>query len=1062
MESKSEEEINYSFIKNQPLGEDLFENKSQEKIATVISEKIIKEPDFKIIGIDGEWGSGKSNLVKLIEKKLENSHKFFIYDVWGHQEDEQRKSILVELTDFIKNDKDLLKEGNKKTWDDKLTFLLAKSKETTTINQPYLSVGFIFSLLSIIYIPTVNVFKDSIKDFLNIESIFWKIILVAFPIIIVIAIYLWNVVKNWKLKNGFWKSFKFSAEETFQIYTNKQKEETKIETISEDQPSVRDFQNWMQEINDDLNCPIVIVFDNFDRLPKKHILSIWSSIHIFFAEKDYSNIKVIIPFDRQHIQNAFKELNGDDNKFGDDYVNKTFDIVFRITLPIMSDWKKFFKEQWKKAFDNYDEEEYRLVVQVYEFLNRRITPREIISFINEILTLKLLDNNFKERYIAIFVLKKDDILKDPLKAVTDFKHILKGLTSLYSNDSEYAKQLTAIIYHIEVEDALELIYRQELKDSLIKNDIVHFNSICNSDFIDSIFVSAISEIEVFENPIITLSAISEKAKVSSQHINQVWDLFYNNVLQLDSEVSNLKIDEWQIKLINKKSDNKYLVSLLDKFFKLIDDSNIEHYIDLIDGLIIDLGEEKIESLLIKRSISEKNYIKLIEYSGADFKKYKLSTDLKLLDDYLSKLGIDKILKLNNTKLISKDYGFKKFNEILKTSLVNFINQNDVQSANDTLIKIKERSQKKGDLSNLLTEDKIYHLYYHNQSSNLPIMDELLAMRIAKGANFNNSYVNHFNNILKIEDEKKADAVANTILNYINYGDLLLSSNYFKTYPLFKQIILLLFNSSGLGKQANVITLIEKYSEIKDSLLIDDNSLLKELNKWSIDKVKFDLDKLNDEFIDNCIDNPELRISKDFLEVFNSEFKNLDKDGYNSVFDDDSDIHFKYFNQIELTNLTQESLNVFERKFLEKLKEDSINTDWLMILEIYDNNNSNISIVNTFKNILGELLNEKIKFDIGSIKNLMPYFIKYSLLSDKKDIFRLVIRNEFLTDSDFVKLLISNSNYIKELYKTSSKEDKEGFRNILNEKRNDNNDFEVLAKAMDIRKSSIDKSETSSK
>lgn len=396
----------YNFIKNQPLGEDLFKNQSQEKIALVISEKIINDSDFKIIGIDGEWGSGKSNLVRLIEKKLESTHKFFIYDVWGHQEDEQRKSILVELTDFIKNENDLLKEGNKKTWDNKLKFLLAKSKETTTINQPYLSVGFIFSLLSIVYIPTVNVFKDSIKDFFNIESIFWKLILVTFPILIVIGIYLYNFFKYWSKKSGFFKAFKLSAEETFQVYTNKQKEETKIETISEDQPSVRDFQNWMENINNDLKKPIVIVFDNFDRLPKRHIQNIWSSIHIFFAEKEYSNIKIIIPFDREHIQNAFKELNGDDNKFGDDYVNKTFDIVFRVTKPIMSNWKEFFEDNWKKAFLTPDEEELKLVVQVYEFLNRRITPREIISFINEILTIKLLDDQFKERYIAIFVLKK--------------------------------------------------------------------------------------------------------------------------------------------------------------------------------------------------------------------------------------------------------------------------------------------------------------------------------------------------------------------------------------------------------------------------------------------------------------------------------------------------------------------------------------------------------------------------------------------------------------------------------------------------------------------------------
>lgn len=1050
---KTEESINYSFIKNQPLGEDLFENKSQEKIATVISEKIIKDPDFKIIGIDGEWGSGKSNLVRLIEKKLDSTHKFFVYDVWGHQEDEQRKAILVELTEYIKNEKGLLKNGNKKSWEAKLKLLLAKSKETTTINQPYLSVGFIFSLLSIIYVPTVNVFKDSLKDFFEIESWFWKLVLVAFPIFIVIGIYIWNLVNYWFKKSGFWKSFKLSAEETFQVYTNKQKEETKIETISEEQPSVRDFQNWMEEINNDLNKPIVIVFDNFDRLPKKHILSIWSSIHIFFAEKNYSNIKVIIPFDREHVQNAFKDLNGSDNKFGDDYINKTFDIVFRITLPIMSDWKKFFEEQWKKAFKNYDEEEYRLVVQVYEFLSRRITPREIISFINEILTIKLLDNKFKERYIAIFVLKKDEILKDPLKAVTDFKEILGGLTSFYSNDTEYAKQLTAIIYHIDVENALELIYRQELKESLIKNNIEQFNSICKSDFIDSIFVSSIAEIEVFENPIITLEAISEEVKVSSQHINQVWELFYNRVLQLDSDVSKLQIDKWQIALIKKIPDNKYLKSLLDKYYSLIDDSNIEHYIDLIDDLIKELGEEKIMNLLIKRNVSEKNYIKLIEYSGADFKKYKLSTDYKSLDEYLGSLKIEEIFNFKNFKYLPKEFDFIKLKGFLKSKLNTFINQNNIESANEIVLRLKEISQKSGSLKNILTDDKIYTLYVNNSSSKLPIINDLIAMRIANGNSFNSSYAKHFNNILNTEDEKIANAVGNTILYYTTYGDLLLSSDHFKTSPLFKQIILLMFEKSDLRNVANIISLIEKYSEIKSNLKIEDYSLLKEFNKWEVDKDKFDVNKLNDEFIDDCLKNPELRISKDFLEVFNSEFKSLDKESYETVFGNGTDVHFKYFKHIKLENLTQESLDVFEDKLIETLKSGtSIEKQRWIILSIYDSNNSKISVVNTFKNILDKILIAKIDLEVEDANILIPYFIKYNLLDKRNDIFRLVIKNEFLSNSEFVQLLASNSEYIKTLYAQASKTDKDNFRNLINEKREDYPEFESLAKALDIRKS----------
>lgn len=1043
---------NYNFIKNQPLGEDLFENKSQEKIATVISEKIITEPEFKIIGIDGEWGSGKSNLVRLIEKKVEKSHKFFIYDVWGHQEDEQRKSILVELTDFIKSEKDLLKEGNKKAWDDKLKFLLAKSKETTTINQPYLSVGFIFSLLSIVYIPTVNVFKDSMKDFFEIESWFWKLVLVAFPIFIVIGIYLWNTVKYLCKKNGFWKAFKLSAEETFQVYTNKQKEETKIETIAEDQPSVRDFQNWMEEINNDLNKPIIIVFDNFDRLPKKHILNIWSSIHIFFAEREYSNIKIIIPFDREHIQNAFKELNGIDNKFGDDYVNKTFDIVFRITLPIMSNWKKYFEEQWKKAFNNSDEE-MRSVIQVYEFLNRRITPREIISFINEILTIKLLDDNFKERYIAIFVLKKDDILKNSLKAVTDYKDILGGLYHIYLSDSEYAKQLTAIIYHIEVDKALELIYTQELKDSMLKNDIEQFNEICSSDFINAMFYSSLIDIETFENPILTLASINENSKVSSQNIQQTWKLFNDRVLQLDSTVTKFQISDWQITLLKNISDNKYLTLLLDSYFKLIDDSNIEQYIDLIDDIIIDLTGERVLNQLVKCNISDKNFIKLIEYSGKSYKQYKLLTDYKLLDQYLSKLSIEEILKLKNTKFLPEEYDFKNYKVILKNTLNTFIDQNNIESSNEVLVKLKERSAKSGDMKDLLEDSRIYSLYTNYSSSDLPIINELLAMRIARGSSFNSSYVNHFTNVLNSEDEKRANKISDFILNYIGYDDLLLLSKNFRNTPLFKQIIFKMFNKADLGKTANIITLMENYAEITESLDISDNLLLKELNKWTIDKTKLNVNKLSNSFINDCINFSDLKISKVFLEVFNDDFKNLDKEDYASVFGDETDVHFKYFKYLDLENLSQTSLDVFESKFIENLKtSNKVNSQIWIILAIYDTNNSTISILNTLKNVLDEILMSKIEFKLDVARELMPYYIKYDLLKERNDVFRLIIKNDFLSDSEFIHLLISNSEYIKKIYKNAIQSDKDGFRNLINEKRDDNSEFENLAKSLDIRKS----------
>ena len=67
---------NYNFIKNQPLGEDLFKNKSQEKIALVISEKIINEPDFKIITSIHNYTFSLSTLVIFANNKSFNSSSF--------------------------------------------------------------------------------------------------------------------------------------------------------------------------------------------------------------------------------------------------------------------------------------------------------------------------------------------------------------------------------------------------------------------------------------------------------------------------------------------------------------------------------------------------------------------------------------------------------------------------------------------------------------------------------------------------------------------------------------------------------------------------------------------------------------------------------------------------------------------------------------------------------------------------------------------------------------------------------------------------------------------------
>jgi len=150
--------INYPrFIDNAPCKDDLFEGKSHKKIAENISRLLQNNENCNVIGIDGGWGSGKSNLVELVkyclknDKKTNGKFRFFIYDAWGHQDDLQRRSILEELTDYLTN-------GNKEeegildtqTWKPKLKDLLAKKREVETKTIPKISCGIILSAIAII------------------------------------------------------------------------------------------------------------------------------------------------------------------------------------------------------------------------------------------------------------------------------------------------------------------------------------------------------------------------------------------------------------------------------------------------------------------------------------------------------------------------------------------------------------------------------------------------------------------------------------------------------------------------------------------------------------------------------------------------------------------------------------------------------------------------------------------------------------------------------------------------------------------------------------------------
>ena len=385
-----------NLLSNEPCREDTFEGRAHENIAVQVA-RIIREDDKRhIIGIEGGWGSGKSNLISLVNKTLNGEkvydkdfiHKdstfpFFVYDAWGHQADYQRRAILEELTAELTNQKKIL--GSQK-WNTKLEELLAKRRKTTTKEVPKLGIGLIVSITMTILTPLVVYVVGLIP-----VKLWWlKLIVAVFPYIGAICYAVIDRIMSLK-KNGQKVNAANILSELILVYKDQIKENETYTTISEKEPSSAEFKAWMDDVDKDLVAlgkKLVIVFDNMDRLPSQKVESLWSSIHSFFSDKTYRNIKVIIPFDRQHVQQAFKGEDAEGVSYGNDFINKTFDVVFRVSPPIMSGWKQYMADKWKDAFGK-DKGIDIAVTQIYDALNTRHTPRNIIAFINEIATVKM-------------------------------------------------------------------------------------------------------------------------------------------------------------------------------------------------------------------------------------------------------------------------------------------------------------------------------------------------------------------------------------------------------------------------------------------------------------------------------------------------------------------------------------------------------------------------------------------------------------------------------------------------------------------------------------------------
>ena len=1020
-----------------PCNDDLFEGGAHRKLAIEISDEIRNDDNCTIIGIDGGWGSGKSNLVGMIQKELSNGmnggkYHFFTYDAWGHQTDLQRRTILEELTsDLVKGQTPILNENS---WKDSLENLLAKKKHTSTKTIPAIGIGTIVSLFTILLTP----FVTHLASLVSIEWLKQAILVIPY-----VAAYGFFGYRHYgKMKDKYKQDFTWEKclSEFFLIYKDDIKEETKFETISEKEPSSRQFKDWIHEIDNGLkqnnDIVLILVIDNMDRLPKQKVQELWAAIHSCFSEEKYTNIRIIVPFDRLHIRNAFQSENlvrqcdGKDNAitvYGDDFINKTFYIVYTVPPPILSGWMHYFKDRWKEAFGSNAIVDYS-VLQVYDMLTKEQSPRKIIAFINQFVTIRnLCDERIEDKYIALYIFGRSKIIENPLEEILNPSY-LQGLNFLYSDDENMASNISSLYYQLSLDKAMDVVFTREVTAELDDNNVKVLDQLRGNANYWEILNHSITEVSNIENAALALE--KHFGDNSSHEASLIWDALYMRS-NPGSATRDKQYEEYHGILLKHISEKKeYYAHLLTVYHaNIYDGFDLQNYINGIDKLHEFIPEEDRRIYDFETIITPKQYLQLVESRKDNFEEYGLVVDEEKLDEYLVGLDLDKLSDMKLYPLLKNEVELPRYKEQIKQLVAE--NTSNIQIETKLLYRLKEivKNNRPIDISIYLNDNDIYNML-NALSKDDELYPDALSMAISRYSNGNGNIRSYLQNSVGTLSEKQIEKVSSCIEYYICYGDLLLKLDNFSAMPYVADIVRNLTTSSfGISKM-NIKNSLVNYDNIYSHLNLDSQSLLKRWNDWSeyVSSITIaDVPSMSIKLIEDMKNSPKLQISKHCLGLVAKYLESLNQETWKqSINSDDYNLNLLYVYHPNL-------LAFFVDAFKENMRDYALgNSDTSLSNELTE---KTITILKDMEYECSIIFKEVRDIFVNNScinKEKLKYFGKwlflYGHLEDDKNSLNKILRSEFLDDTEILKLVSENKTDVKLMMKKS--DDTSDFTNKL--------------------------------
>ena len=832
-------------LSNNPVGTDLFEGKSQERIATLICNSFEDARNAKrregiasssVIGLEGEWGSGKSNVIKILENKLKDikGHKYciFNFDLWGRQQDIQRKVILEELAAFVKEECGIDKTEEVRRLVVKKTESEAKLSTRGVWGRlvPICLGGLIPLLLSASGILSKPYPKVSI-------GLLWMVGMVAAISVV------WGLGAVLKRKDALVSLSEFLGN-MLQI-TTKGDGLPKVQYQYQYNVTVTDFTVFMVDLSTELlnkNMQLVLVFDNMDRLDSEKVREFWSSIHILFAERKESclaNVHIIVPFDRTRVRDSFGE--GD----GDDYINKTFDVVYRVAPPILKDWKKYFVEKLREASldeKNISEKDIEDTSDMFDLLYARATvlPRVIIGFINHLSTMhNVLSDDIPLKYIALYLLSwRKSRIEDGLSFEDQ---ILSGkfiedvyVKNMYLDSQEAQRCLTAIVYQVSLEKGGEILLAGKLRKALNAGDSKTIATMSEDAAFHNLYKRVVLDRLNLRNATLALSGVSEvyRKRCWNELYERHWDEF-QKMQDQQGEVADYQV----MLLCNIDPWRRYLKSLYDSLVKVKADISIRvSFIKKVSNALDGIGRS-VMGVLDRQQVEAESFVELLNVAGRDYKLMNWQCDLNRLDEYVAELVANDLEQIKGVAHLDRDKAVKLEKSRAALKDVDLSGEMSFELV-EIVLSVLECIRKDGYLVGTCLGDEAVEVYANGEISSTEELSRAVAFALSRDemSVVENEKIKKF---LTDDDAVKAQTFKEVLLKYLSHSGMLMRIKQMQTFALYLNAAKLVLAEQVNYNLENAYKIMGSLADIVTVLGAEANSILRSMPNIEWDKMPID-------------------------------------------------------------------------------------------------------------------------------------------------------------------------------------------------------------------------------